>query len=421
MISFSGSASDQQEGTLAASRLTWALNQEHCPSTCHTHTVQTFAGVAGGSFTAPDHEYPSHLELTLTAIDSGGLTDTKTVRLDPRTVSLTFQSSPSGLQIAVGSSGQATPFTRTVIVGSNNSVSAPSPQTLGGTSYEFSSWSDGGAQTHNITAPATATTYTATFAPSGAGCPTGQYRAEYFANRTLTGSPAFTRCETSIANDWGAGGPGQGVGPDNFSVRWTGTFNLAAGTHLFEARADDGIRVWLDSTLLIDAWRDQSPTRHRGAGSVSAGMHTVKVEYYENGGGAVAEVSRTGCATSQFVAQYYNNRTFARAPAFTRCDTYPLTFNWASGGPGTGVAANNFSARWTTRATFEAGSYRFTARADDGVRVWVDGVRIIDAWRDQAPATYTATRTLTAGAHEIRMEYYENAGGAVAQLSWAPG
>ena len=170
--------------------------------------MQTFAGVASGSFTAPDHEYPSHLELRLTATDSGGLTDTTSVRLHPRTVSLTFQSSPPGLQLAVGSAGQATPFTRTVIVGSNNSVSAPSPQTLGGTSYAFSSWSDGGAQTHNIMAPATATTYTATFTPTGAACPTGQYRAEYFANRTLSGSPTFTRCETTIANNWGTGGPG---------------------------------------------------------------------------------------------------------------------------------------------------------------------------------------------------------------------
>ena len=71
---------------------------QHCPSNCHTHAVQTFAGVAGGSFTAPDHEYPSYLELELTATDSGGLTDTKTIRLDPRTVTLTFSSIPGGLQ-----------------------------------------------------------------------------------------------------------------------------------------------------------------------------------------------------------------------------------------------------------------------------------------------------------------------------------
>ena len=74
------------------------------------------------------------------------------MRLDPLTVDLTFQSSPTGLQLTVGSSSSTTPFTRTVIQGSNNSISAPSPQTVGGTTYAFVSWSDGGAATHNITA-----------------------------------------------------------------------------------------------------------------------------------------------------------------------------------------------------------------------------------------------------------------------------
>jgi uncharacterized repeat protein (TIGR01451 family) len=163
-ISFSGSATDAQDGTVATSRLSWTLVQQHCPSgeTCHSHTVQTFNGVASGSFVAPDHEYPSYLELTLTATDSGGLTDTETIRLDPRTVVLTFQSSPTGLQLTVGSSSSATTFTRTVIEGSTNSISAASPQTLGGTTYNFVSWSDGGAATHNIVASASAT-YTATY------------------------------------------------------------------------------------------------------------------------------------------------------------------------------------------------------------------------------------------------------------------
>ena len=125
--------------------------------------MQDFAGVTSGSFVAPDHEYPSYLELRLTATDSGGLTDTKSVRLDPKTVALTFQSEPAGLQLTVGSSSETTPFSRTVIAGSKNSVSALSPQTLGGINYAFASWSDGGAQSHDIVAPDTAATYTATY------------------------------------------------------------------------------------------------------------------------------------------------------------------------------------------------------------------------------------------------------------------
>ena len=119
--------------------------------------------MASGSFVAPDHEYPSYLELRLTARDSGGLTSSVSRQLDPRTVTLTFQTNPGGLRLAVnGAEGTAT-FTRTVIVGSTNTISAVSPQIKGKQTYLFSSWSDGGTQTHPITAPATAATYTARF------------------------------------------------------------------------------------------------------------------------------------------------------------------------------------------------------------------------------------------------------------------
>jgi len=163
LINFSGSATDAQDGTLPPSALNWSLVLQHCPSNCHTHQLQTWPGVGSGSFNAPDHEYPSYLELTLTAMDSGGASASTTVRLDPQTVALSFQTSPTGLSLAVNQTSSATPFARTVIVGSANSVTATSPQTLNGLSYGFSSWSDGLGQSHTIVAPATNTSYTATY------------------------------------------------------------------------------------------------------------------------------------------------------------------------------------------------------------------------------------------------------------------
>jgi hypothetical protein len=162
LIQFAGGATDAQDGPLPASALTWSLILHHCPSNCHTHGLQTFAGVAGGSFTAPDHEYPAYLELRLTATDSAGLTDTKSVQLDPRTVALTLGSSPSGFSLALNGSLVSAPFTRTVIEGSHNTISAPSPQTKAKKSWSFKAWSDGGAQTHDVIANSTAT-YTATY------------------------------------------------------------------------------------------------------------------------------------------------------------------------------------------------------------------------------------------------------------------
>ena len=90
------------------------------------------------------------------------MTHTRSVRLDPRTVDLTLASRPEGLTLGFDASQATAPFTRRVIVGSRHSISAATTQLpWGRRRYSFRYWSDGGAPTHDITAPATNTTYTA--------------------------------------------------------------------------------------------------------------------------------------------------------------------------------------------------------------------------------------------------------------------
>jgi hypothetical protein len=169
-INFSGSAVDGHGVPLPASALSWNVLMHHCignTTNCHIHFVQAFSGVASGSFTAPDHEYPSYLELQFTATDpSNGLQATTSVRLDPQTVTLTFQSTPSGASLSVDGFTGATPFTYDVIVGSNNSVSAPDQQSLGGADYDFISWSDKEAESHTILAGSAPATYSANYIPA---------------------------------------------------------------------------------------------------------------------------------------------------------------------------------------------------------------------------------------------------------------
>ena len=151
MVMFSGHATDAEDGALPSSALTWSLIQHHCYSIsdCHTHPIQEMHG-AGGSFVAPDHPYPARLEFRLTATDSDGLTDTRSVIIDPRTVALTFTSAPTGLTLAVDNTVSPAPFTATVIVGSTVTMTASSPQTPNGFIHRFTSWSDGGAVTHSL-------------------------------------------------------------------------------------------------------------------------------------------------------------------------------------------------------------------------------------------------------------------------------
>jgi glucose/arabinose dehydrogenase/PKD repeat protein len=163
-VSFSGSATDNQGAQISPSNLTWRLVLKHgaCPD-CHDHFLQTYSGVNSGSFTTPDHDYPSELELSLTATDSTGLSNSTSVRVLPKTSTLSFQTSPTGLKLTFNGANAVAPFSRTVIVGSSNSVSAISPQTLKGKQV-FRSWTDGVTTANRtIIAPASNVTYTATF------------------------------------------------------------------------------------------------------------------------------------------------------------------------------------------------------------------------------------------------------------------
>ena len=157
-ITFAGHATDPQQGTLAPAALSWVVRIHHCPSNCHTHPYVAFNGVTGGSFPAPDHEYPSFLEVQLTATDAGGLQHTRSAFIHPKTVNLQFESVPMGVQLSAGTFTGPTPFTRETILGSNVGVEAPSPQD----ENVFASWSDGGSQEHTIVASASAS-YTATY------------------------------------------------------------------------------------------------------------------------------------------------------------------------------------------------------------------------------------------------------------------
>jgi hypothetical protein len=116
---------------------------------------------------------------------------------------------------------------------------------------------------------------------------------------------------------------------------------------------------------------------------------------------------------------YFNNKDFT-ALARTRTDA-TVNFNWAGASPDAAIGADTFSARWIGRvqaATSE--THTFSVVGDDGVRLWVDNRLIVDKWIDQPPTEWSGTITLTAGTkYDLRLDYYENAGGAACQLLWS--
>ena len=101
-ISFEGESWDEEDGVVPTTSLDWSTRLFHCPSGCHAHPLQAFPAVSSGSFPAPDHEYPSYIEVRLTATDSRGLAATKAVAIYPRAVQLSVTSNPPGLTLSAG-------------------------------------------------------------------------------------------------------------------------------------------------------------------------------------------------------------------------------------------------------------------------------------------------------------------------------
>ncbi len=116
------------------------------------------------------------------------------------------------------------------------------------------------------------------------------WKASYFANATLTGSPSVTRCEADVSYNYGSGAPsGTNLPNDNFSVTWTRAVALSApGAVKVDTSTDDGVRAFVDGQRVIDAWVDGSATRTGTSRALEAGDHTVRVDYYERAGSARA-------------------------------------------------------------------------------------------------------------------------------------
>jgi hypothetical protein len=115
--------------------------------------------------------------------------------------------------------------------------------------------------------------------------------AVYYDNIDFTGAQA-KRVDSTVNFNWGSGAPASGVGADTFSVRWTGQVEApATGTYTFITNSDDGVRLWVNGTQLVNNWTNHGPTENSGNINLTAGQkYSIKLEYYENTAGAVIQL-----------------------------------------------------------------------------------------------------------------------------------
>jgi hypothetical protein len=247
-----------------------------------------------------------------------------------------------------------------------------------------------------------------------------EWRGEYYANNTLAGPPALVRNDREITFDWGRSAPAVGMPEDNFSVRWTHSLEFQRGTYRFTIRMDDGMRLFVDDRLLIDEWSAGSVREASAEIGLSDGVHHLRVEYFENGSEAVAQLRwvRLDGQTPlpEWRGEYFANRDLQGQPVVVR-NAPMIDFDWGTQAPVAGLPNDNFSVRWTRVGVF-SGVYGFRVRADDGVRVAIDNTWVINEWHDNDASELFAVDVPLSGPHQVTVEYYERAGGARIRFWW---
>ena len=244
------------------------------------------------------------------------------------------------------------------------------------------------------------------------------WRGDYWNNPTQSGPPQLTRNDLVIFFNWGEGTADTSLGVDHFSARWHRTLNFDAGIYRFNIEVDDGFRLYIDNILVLDEWEEGATRTYTVDVPLSTGLHTIQVDYFERTGVALMRFWwERNESFSGWKGEYFGNRDLQGNPALVR-DEPQIDFNWGEGRPATNLPADHFSVRWRRRVSFEAGTYRFFLRMDDGARALLDNQLILNEWEDGADRTVNVDVTLPAGERALQVEFFESSGIARVSFWW---
>ncbi len=245
------------------------------------------------------------------------------------------------------------------------------------------------------------------------------WKGMYWPVPDFRGRPDTVRNDRNIDFDWDIEAPDLGMPADEFSVRWTREIEFRDGTYRFHLKMDDGARVWLDDTLIVDEWRP-GPLREVTFERDLRGKHRFRVEYVDWSGPAQVHFWWERIPSSAFPdwkGEYFSNMELRGNPRLVRNDP-AIDFDWGASAAGGGLPEDKFSVRWTRWVVFEPGTYRFQALADNGIRVYLDGRLLIDGWEGGGRRPGYAVERVLAGGHEVVVEYYDNGGPAQVHFWW---
>jgi hypothetical protein len=302
VVTFSGDATDPEDGVLPAAAYTWWVDLHHDE---HTHpALAPTSGSKGGTFTIPaENETDDNIwyRLYLRVADSKGQTKTVYREIMPRKADVTLVTTPVGLQVKLDGQTVTTPYTFTGVVGIVRNIEAVTPQTAGGSTYQLGSWSDGGAAGHDIATPAANATYTASFLriPENPANTVNGMQYQYY-EETWRNEPSFdsltpVKTGTTAAFDLSPRNRNQ-----HYGFRYRGYLEVPAdGSYAFYTHSTGGSRLYIGNTLVVDNEGLPAGRESTGTMGLQAGKHAITVTYFEGESNDVLTVSYAGPGTGK--------------------------------------------------------------------------------------------------------------------------
>ena len=216
---------------------------------------------------------------------------------------------------------------------------------------------------------------------------------------------------------WGTKAPIKGIPQNNFTAKMTKTISVSdEGTYRISGKANDGIKVYVDGKKVIYDWSSGSHTFSKDV-KLAKGDHKIEVHYSDLSGTAylTVDVDQASAAkaaatlsTDKWTGKLYPSKNFKGKSV--SMSTTSLNYSWASKAPHTSIPAGDYSAIFEKKVVVDKDTkYKLMGKANDGIRIYVDGKRVISYW---TPGTRNIEKniTLKKGTHTIKVEYFNEKG-----------
>ncbi len=208
------------------------------------------------------------------------------------------------------------------------------------------------------------------------------------------------------------------VGDIDWSAKAKRTFTLPLGRYRIYVRGDDGVRIFVNQKPLINEWKTHVSTGYSAHFEHHGGKVDIGLEYFQQRGSTDLEFK---IVPDGFFGEYYRGETLHEPPPGSSLDrNVPVAyrfdqwvnFDWGSSGALTRTGVDNFSARWWGVLPLPTGRWQLTLKANNGIRLWLDGRLLIDEWNNPSLGTFNVEADLVGRDHNVRIEYKEQTSAA---------